>query len=131
MPTGNVQIKRATAADLGLIVPLFDAYRQFYRKPGDLEEGRRFLKERLFLPLHMDSSTVYEAGLPIPHRARSVRKQSVIVASVIAAAALAGCHPVAGHDASPGQPFHDPEAASRLDDEARQALAAMRPPPRM
>ncbi len=29
----------------------------------------RFLKERLFLPLHMDSSTVYEAGLPIPHRA--------------------------------------------------------------
>jgi hypothetical protein len=41
-------------------------------------------------------------SLPIPHRARSVRKQSVIVASVIAAAALAGCHPVAGHDASPG-----------------------------
>jgi CubicO group peptidase (beta-lactamase class C family) len=29
----------------------------------------RFIKERLFAPLHMDSSTVYEAGQPIPHRA--------------------------------------------------------------
>jgi len=28
-----------------------------------------FIRERIFLPLHMDSSTVYEAGHHIPHRA--------------------------------------------------------------
>ena len=33
-------------ADLDLIVPLFDAYRQFYRQPSDPDRARRFLKER-------------------------------------------------------------------------------------
>ncbi len=28
-----------------------------------------FIKARIFTPLHMDSSTVYQAGYPIPHRA--------------------------------------------------------------
>ena len=32
--------------DLDLIVPLFDAYRQFYRQPSDLERARHFLRER-------------------------------------------------------------------------------------
>jgi CubicO group peptidase (beta-lactamase class C family) len=36
----------------------------------------RFLRERLFLPLHMDSSTVYEAGQPIPHRAIGYARDS-------------------------------------------------------
>jgi CubicO group peptidase (beta-lactamase class C family) len=36
----------------------------------------RFLKERLFLPLHMDSSTVYEAGYHIPHRAMGYARDS-------------------------------------------------------
>ena len=36
----------------------------------------RFIKERLFLPLHMDSSTVYEAGQPIPHRAMGYARDS-------------------------------------------------------
>lgn len=39
-------IRQATVADLDRIVPLFDAYRQFYRQPGDLEGARRFLLER-------------------------------------------------------------------------------------
>ena len=33
-------------ADLDLIVPLFDAYRQFYRQPSEPEQVRRFLLAR-------------------------------------------------------------------------------------
>ena len=32
--------------DLNLLVPLFDAYRQFYRQPSEPERARRFLLER-------------------------------------------------------------------------------------
>jgi ribosomal protein S18 acetylase RimI-like enzyme len=39
-------VRRATAADLDRVVPLFDAYRQFYRKPSDRELARRFIAER-------------------------------------------------------------------------------------
>src|SRR4051794_28425194 len=46
MTTPGVNVRQATAADLDLIVPLFDAYRQFYRLPGDLTRARRFLAER-------------------------------------------------------------------------------------
>ena len=42
----SVQIRQATAADLDLLIPLFDAYRQFYRLPSDPEGARRFLRER-------------------------------------------------------------------------------------
>ena len=38
--------RQATIADLDLIVPLFDAYRQFYRLPADVEGARRFLRNR-------------------------------------------------------------------------------------
>jgi ribosomal protein S18 acetylase RimI-like enzyme len=37
----------ATPADVGEAAPLFDAYRQFYHKPPDLEAARRFLFARL------------------------------------------------------------------------------------
>jgi GNAT superfamily N-acetyltransferase len=40
-------VKQATLADLDLVVPLFEAYRQFYRKPSDSERARRFLSDRL------------------------------------------------------------------------------------
>lgn len=40
-------IRRATVADLDLVAPLFDAYRQFYGCTPDLELARRFLGERL------------------------------------------------------------------------------------
>ena len=45
----NVVVRRATAADLDAVVPLFDAYRQFYGKAADLELARRFLSDRLAL----------------------------------------------------------------------------------
>ncbi|SPF40414.1 Uncharacterized N-acetyltransferase YhfO [Candidatus Sulfopaludibacter sp. SbA4] len=47
MTTGEIEIRQATAADVDLIVPLFDAYRQFYRQPSEPDRARRFLLERL------------------------------------------------------------------------------------
>ncbi len=44
---GTMDLRRATLDDLPLLVPLFDAYRQFYRQPGDLDRAERFLRERL------------------------------------------------------------------------------------
>jgi GNAT superfamily N-acetyltransferase len=41
-----VSIRRATVEDLDLIVPLFDAYRQFYRQPSDPILARIFLSDR-------------------------------------------------------------------------------------
>src|SRR5262249_48195985 len=38
---------RITAEQIEWVAPLFDAYRQFYGQPPDLENGRRFLAERL------------------------------------------------------------------------------------
>lgn len=48
MGTGNgeVLIRQASVDDLNLIVPMFDAYRRFYKQPPDLELARRFLLER-------------------------------------------------------------------------------------
>ena len=46
MATPGVNVRQATVDDLDLIVPLFDAYRQFYRQPSDTEGARRFLLER-------------------------------------------------------------------------------------
>lgn len=43
----DLEVKRATVADLDVLVVLFDAYRRFYRKTGDMEGARRFLRERL------------------------------------------------------------------------------------
>ena len=42
----KMEIRQATVADVDLIVPLFDAYRQFYRQPSDPERARRFLLAR-------------------------------------------------------------------------------------
>ena len=42
----GVEVRQATVADLNLLVPLFDAYRQFYRQPSEPERARRFLLER-------------------------------------------------------------------------------------
>lgn len=40
-------ISRAAPEDLDALVPLFDGYRQFYRKPSDEAAARAFLEERL------------------------------------------------------------------------------------
>ena len=47
MDTRNIFVRRATLADLDLIVPLFDAYRQFYEQTPDPALAREFLRERL------------------------------------------------------------------------------------
>jgi ribosomal protein S18 acetylase RimI-like enzyme len=39
-------IRAATLSDLDLLVPLFDAYRQFYGQLSDPERGRQFLLDR-------------------------------------------------------------------------------------
>ncbi len=46
MKTRGVEIRQATVGDLDLLVPLFDAYRQFYRQPSEPERARRFLLDR-------------------------------------------------------------------------------------
>jgi ribosomal protein S18 acetylase RimI-like enzyme len=42
-----VEIVRAGLEDLALVVPLFDAYLQFYKLPSNEEAARRFLHARL------------------------------------------------------------------------------------
>jgi GNAT superfamily N-acetyltransferase len=42
----DVVIRQATIDDLESLVPLFDAYRQFYRRPSDPDLARQFLRER-------------------------------------------------------------------------------------
>ena len=52
-------VARATPADLDALAGLFDAYRQFYRRPSDRDGARRFLAERMA----RDESTVFLARL--------------------------------------------------------------------
>jgi len=42
-----VTIRRANTGDLDAVAVLFDSYRRFYRLTGDLEGGRRFLRDRI------------------------------------------------------------------------------------
>jgi hypothetical protein len=65
MPEQYVVVRQATILDLDLLTPLFDAYRQFYRKPSDLGLARRFLLERfqhnqsiVFLAVRQNGSAV-------------------------------------------------------------------------
>jgi len=58
-------VRRASLADVDLVAPLFDAYRQFYEQTPDLALARTFLRERLeqdqsviFLALRSDGSAV-------------------------------------------------------------------------
>jgi GNAT superfamily N-acetyltransferase len=46
MANSAVEIRQASVEDLNLLVPLFDAYRQFYGQPSEPERARRFLLER-------------------------------------------------------------------------------------
>ncbi len=52
-----MDIRQAGSADLDLVAPLFDAYRQFYKLPSDLPLARRFLEERL----RLGDSTIFVA----------------------------------------------------------------------
>lgn len=42
-----MKIHRAQAKDADRIAPLFDAYRQFYQAPSDIEASHQFIFERL------------------------------------------------------------------------------------
>lgn len=42
----SLVVRQAVLSDLELIVPLFDAYRQFYLQPSDLDGARHFLRKR-------------------------------------------------------------------------------------
>ncbi len=52
------EIWRATLDDLERLVPLFDAYRQFYKLPSDLALCRSYLQARL----ERDEAVVFMAG---------------------------------------------------------------------
>jgi GNAT superfamily N-acetyltransferase len=43
-----MNIKQATLDDLETLLPLFDAYRVFYKKQSDLPATRKFLTERIW-----------------------------------------------------------------------------------
>lgn len=42
-----ITVRPAHLADVPAVAPLFDAYRQFYDKPADLELATRFISERI------------------------------------------------------------------------------------
>jgi GNAT superfamily N-acetyltransferase len=46
MDERSITARQATIFDLDLLIPLFDLYRQFYRRPSDPDLARRFLRER-------------------------------------------------------------------------------------
>jgi GNAT superfamily N-acetyltransferase len=61
----NIAVRQATISDLELLAPLFDAYRQFYRKSSDIGLARQFLLERfqhnqsvIFLALQQDGAAL-------------------------------------------------------------------------
>lgn len=43
----SVQVRQATTADIEALIPLFEWYRQFYKRASDLDGARAFLTERL------------------------------------------------------------------------------------
>jgi len=51
------EVRRAALADLDILIPLFDAYRQFYRRASDPMLARTFLRERL----ERDESVIFLA----------------------------------------------------------------------
>lgn len=52
-----VEVIRATIDHLELIVPLFDAYRQFYKQEPDLNGARAFIRARI----ELDQSVIFLA----------------------------------------------------------------------
>lgn len=53
----SFEIRRATPADLDLLAPVFDQYRQFYGRASDVASARAFLKDRF----ERDESAVFLA----------------------------------------------------------------------
>ncbi len=53
----SLAIRRAAAADLPFLAPLFDAYRRFYEQPADLALAQAYLEARL----ERDESAIFVA----------------------------------------------------------------------
>lgn len=43
----DFHIRQASTAEIDIVAPLFDQYRQFYHQPSDLEGAKAFLAERV------------------------------------------------------------------------------------
>jgi len=76
----KINVRQATISDLEILEPLFDAYRQFYRKPADLDLARQFLRERfqhnqsiIFLALQGDSAIGFTQLYPSYSSASATR----------------------------------------------------------
>lgn len=52
-----MRIRKATIEDLTLLSALFDQYRMFYNKESNIEEGKKFLSERII----KNESVIYVA----------------------------------------------------------------------
>lgn len=46
MDSNRVEVRQATVSDVDTVVPLFDAYRRFYRQSSEPERARQFLLDR-------------------------------------------------------------------------------------
>ncbi|GLI09619.1 N-acetyltransferase [Paenibacillus tyrfis] len=46
-PSHSLTVRQAEHGDIEALAPLFDAYRQFYRQPSDVERAERFLRDNL------------------------------------------------------------------------------------
>lgn len=46
MTSAPLVVRQATVADIDSLTPLFDGYRQFYRRPSERDRIRKFLIER-------------------------------------------------------------------------------------
>lgn len=72
MTSPALDVRQAAIRDLESLVPLFDAYRRFYRQPSDPEGARRFLRDRfehgqsvVFLASHGPAAVGFTQLYPI------------------------------------------------------------------
>jgi GNAT superfamily N-acetyltransferase len=134
--TRATDIRRATVADLGLLVPLFDAYRVFYGKPSDTSLARTFLSERLqrnqsvvFLAFHSQRAAGFTQLYP---SFSSVSAARIFILNDLFVAPEARRSGVAGKLLEAAASFGRTEGAVRLalstavDNEPAQALYASR-----
>jgi ribosomal protein S18 acetylase RimI-like enzyme len=64
----TLRVTRAGVEQIDWIAPLFDAYRQFYRRPSDLAAARAFLTERL----NHDESVLFLAFVQVGSQSTAV-----------------------------------------------------------
>ncbi len=76
----TISTHRAGPADLDALVPLFDAYRQFYNQPSDLERAREWLRSRLrfgesvvFVAMRGDAMVGFTQLYPMHSSVRTAR----------------------------------------------------------